>query len=71
MDYTHEVAALHDAVNQFVRQRLARLIMESKGAQEFLLNGIVLHELRGQLYEVPPHVGAAETLEARVGKHAV
>ena len=45
--------------------------MEGEGLQELALNGEILHELRGQLYEIPPHVGAREALEPRVGEHAV
>ena len=67
----HEVATLHNAADEFVRQGLARLIVEGKGAQELLLHGVVLHELRGQLHKVPPHIGTTETLETGVGKHAV
>jgi dCMP deaminase len=36
----------------------ARLVMEGEGAQKLFLHGIVLHELRRQLHEVPPYVGA-------------
>ena len=67
----HVVAASDDAAYQLVGQGFTRLIVEGEGLQEVLLHGIVLHELRRQLYEVPPHVGTAETLEAGVGKHAV
>ncbi len=45
--------------------------MEGEGAEELLLDGEVLHKLRRQLDEIPPHVGAAETLETGVGKHPV
>ena len=41
----HEVAAFHDALYQFVGQRLPCLIMEGEGAQEFFLYGKVLHKL--------------------------
>ena len=67
----HEVAALHDALYQLVWQWLARLVMEGEGAEEVLLHRIVLHKLGWQLHEVPPYVGARETLEASVGEHAV
>ena len=45
--------------------------MECEGAKELLLNGEVLHELRGQFHKVPKHIGARKTLETGVGKHAV
>ena len=67
----HEVAAVHDAADKLVGQRLAGLIMVGKGTEEFLLYGIVFHKLGRQFDEVPPHVGTRETLEAGVGKHAV
>ena len=50
-DLTHagighiEVTAPDDTVDQFVRQGLARLVMESKGAQKVFLDREVLHEL--------------------------
>ena len=45
--------------------------MERKGLQKLLLHRIVLHKLRGQLNEIPEHIGAREALKAGVGKHAV
>ena len=45
--------------------------MEGEGTQELFFDGEVLHELRGQLDEVPPHIGATQTLETGIGKHAV
>ena len=45
--------------------------MEREGAQELLFDSIVLHKLRRQFYEVPPHIGTAEALESGVGKHAM
>ena len=65
------VAALHYAVDEFIWQWLARLIMEGEGAQEFLFHGVVFHKLRGQLHEVPSHVGSAQALKAGIGEHAV
>ena len=41
----HEIATLADALNQFVGDGLACLIMEGKSAQELLFHGEVLHEL--------------------------
>ena len=67
----HVVPAFDNPFDQIVGNRLTRLVMEGEGAQELLLHGIVLHELRGQFHEVPPHIGTAKTLKARVGKHAV
>ena len=67
----HEVATLHNAMDEFVRQGLARLIVEGEGAQKIFFYSVVLHELRGQLHKVPPHIGTTETLETGVGKHAV
>ena len=54
----HEVSAAHDAVDQLVGNHLARLVMKGEGLQELALNGEILHELRGKLHEIPPHVGA-------------
>ena len=45
--------------------------MEGKRTKEFFLDREVLHELRGQFDEVPPHIRATQTLEAGIGKHAV
>ena len=67
----HEVTAFDDACYQFVGEWFSRLVVEGEGAQKFFLYGEILHELRGQFHEVPPHVGAAETFEACVGEHAV
>ena len=61
---SHEVATLHDALDQFVGERFARLVMEGEGAQKLLLYGEVLHKLRRQFHEVPPHIGTAKALEA-------
>src|SRR5574344_1631073 len=65
------VAALHYAVNQFVGQRFACLVVECECAQELFLHCVVLHKLRRQFHEIPSHVRSAQTLESRVGKHAV
>ena len=65
------VAALDDAIDQFVRNRLTRLIMEGEGAQEFLFDGEVLHELRGQLNKIPPYIRSAQALETGIGQHAM
>ena len=45
--------------------------MEGEGAQELFLDGEVLHKLRRQFHEVPPHAGSTQTLETRVGKHTM
>ena len=68
---SHEVAAPDYACYQFVRDGFARLVVESKRAQELLFHGIILHKLRRQFHKVPQHVGTAEAFKARVGKHSV
>ena len=66
-----EVAAVDDALDEVLGHRLAGLIMGSEGVEEVGLDGEVLHQLRGQLYEVPIDAGAREAGEARVGEDAV
>ncbi len=53
-----EVAAARDAVDELIGNGLARLIVEGESAEEVALDGVVLHELRGHLDEVPPDIGA-------------
>ena len=60
----HEVPALDNPLDQVVGNGLAGLIMEGECSEELLFHRIVLHELRGQFHEVPPHIRAAQTLEA-------
>ena len=67
----HEVATFYDTFDELVRQWFTCFIMESKGAQEFLFYGIVLHKLRWQLYEIPPYIGTRKTFEPGVGEHSV
>ena len=45
--------------------------MEGERAQEFLLDGVVLHELRRQFHEIPPYVCSREALESSVGEHTM
>src|SRR5574344_91473 len=66
-----EVAAFNDFGNQFVRDGFACLIMERKRAQEILFDGVILHELRGEFYEIPPNIGSAETFKPCIGKHSM
>ena len=65
------VTAGHNLVDELVGHRLAGLVVEGERMQELLLHGIVLHELRRHLYEVPPYICSRQTLEACVGEDAV
>ena len=67
----HEVTALDDAVDELVGQRFACLIVEGERAQEIFFDSEILHKLRRQFHEIPPDICATETLETRIGKHAV
>lgn len=45
--------------------------MEGESTQEILLHGVILHELRRQFHEVPPHISTRKGLETSIGEHAV
>ena len=54
-----ERAQADNFVNQRLRYRLARLVVEGKRVEELRLCGEIFHELRGQFHEVPIYVRAA------------
>ena len=53
-----EVAALADALDEFVGQRLSCLVVIGKGMQKLGLNGEVLHQLRRKFHEVAQDIRA-------------
>ena len=68
---SHEVAAFNNTLNQLVRKRFVRLVMEGERAKELFLNREVFHELRRQFNKIPPNVGTAKALKSCVGKHSM
>ena len=59
------------AVQQFLRQRSACLVMLGKCVQELFLVDEVLVELTRQLHEIARHVGAGRVVVLATGEHAV
>ena len=54
-----EVGGIQKALYQFVRYQFSGLVMAGKRLQVLLLEGKVLHELRGEFHKVPIHIGPA------------
>ena len=68
---TIEVAALTDALNEFVGQRRSCFVVKGKGMEELWFDGEVLHQLRGQFHEVAQDVCAAQALVMHLREDAV
>ena len=66
-----ELAALYNAVNQFVGDGRACVVMACEGVQELRFGGKVLHNLRREFHKVPPYVRAAKAAVAHIGEYAV
>ena len=67
----HVVACGDHSGEQILRDRLAGFVMAGEEIERRAVPTEVLHDLRGQLDEIPRHVGAREGFDRHLAEHAV